>query len=281
MGQITGLAFTPDGKKLLSSSEADGTVRVWHLGTRKILHTFRGFEGMFGSMAISPDGKTVVLGTIGPTLQLWDLDSGKELFTEYQGHHSWINSLAYSPDGKSLVSAEGGEFVHGGLEPAVQEKFGQVFSWDTTTWKNTRISAEGAHVVAFSPKGNHLASLESDRAKVRIWNFAAGTESPAILLPNARWENSFIFLPDGLKLVTCDRASALSAPPIMSVRHWDIANGMQEHVWTLACRVDKRRFWPSPLAPDGRTFAAVQDNDLIIYNTQTGQDRIVGAWKWT
>src|SRR5262249_33507017 len=50
---VTRLAFTPDGRHLVSSSLTDHTVRVWDVATRRIRHTLP--KGP-GDVALSPDG---------------------------------------------------------------------------------------------------------------------------------------------------------------------------------------------------------------------------------
>ena len=62
-GDVLGLAFSPDGKTLASSS-ADYTVRLWHVETGIACGTLREPTNDVWCVAFSPDGKTLVSGSI-------------------------------------------------------------------------------------------------------------------------------------------------------------------------------------------------------------------------
>jgi len=69
---IMDIAFTPDGKYLISASN-DKTIRVWDLaqpGTARILRgqIGAGDEGKIYAMALAPDGRTLAVG------DLWQKD---------------------------------------------------------------------------------------------------------------------------------------------------------------------------------------------------------------
>jgi WD40 repeat protein len=66
MAKINGIAFTPDGRQLVSASN-DKTIRVWELASGKTVRTIRGesapgLAGMVYAMALSPDGKWLAAG---------------------------------------------------------------------------------------------------------------------------------------------------------------------------------------------------------------------------
>ena len=54
-------------------------------------------------MAISPDGKRIVSGSVDNTVKVWDADKGTEI-AHPQGAHRPVTSVAFSPDGKRIVS---------------------------------------------------------------------------------------------------------------------------------------------------------------------------------
>jgi WD40 repeat protein/tRNA A-37 threonylcarbamoyl transferase component Bud32 len=70
--RITGLAFTPDGTRALSSS-ADKTVRVWDVKFGRELVKFEGHSGEVTSVASSGDGRYALSGSTDRTLRLWRL----------------------------------------------------------------------------------------------------------------------------------------------------------------------------------------------------------------
>lgn len=84
-----------------------GTIKVWNLRTGELLHTLQGHSdsGMMGTLAISPDGQTIVsTGINDTTIKLWNLHSG-ELLGTLHGHSEPIYITRISPDGQTLISS--------------------------------------------------------------------------------------------------------------------------------------------------------------------------------
>ncbi|MEW6269955.1 MAG: hypothetical protein AB1689_11740, partial [Thermodesulfobacteriota bacterium] len=69
-GWVVGLAFSPDGTRLISASK-DQTVRLWDVASGKELRTFSGHRGLVGDVAFAPDGNSAVSGGRDRTLRLW------------------------------------------------------------------------------------------------------------------------------------------------------------------------------------------------------------------
>ena len=123
MAKISGIAFTPDGRQLVSASD-DKTIRVWDLASGKTVRTIRGESapgdaGKVYAMALSPDGKWLAGGVIaalarGPpsdAIRLYEFASGK-LVALLKGHANVVNGLAFSPDGSKLISGSCDQIRH-------------------------------------------------------------------------------------------------------------------------------------------------------------------------
>ena len=66
MAMINSLAFTPDGKFIVSASD-DKVIRIWDWRAGKTVRTIRGQsgpgdEGKIYAMALSPDGRWLAVG---------------------------------------------------------------------------------------------------------------------------------------------------------------------------------------------------------------------------
>lgn len=101
---VRDLAFTPDGKALVSCSD-DGTVCVWQLdGTLRRRMTGHGIDVM--CVAVSPDGKRIASGGRDGALLLWDAQH-LDLVARLSGHRDYIYEVVWSPDGQRLVTTSG------------------------------------------------------------------------------------------------------------------------------------------------------------------------------
>ena len=106
VGIISTVAFSPDGKKIVSASEpnwGDRTARIWDVYSGNELLKLEGHTGGVAAAAFSPDGDRVVTVSLDRTVRIWCVDSGKQL-QKFEGHSSSLYSAAFSPDGKRVVT---------------------------------------------------------------------------------------------------------------------------------------------------------------------------------
>src|SRR5262249_14023840 len=71
----------------------------------KELSKLEGHEGIL-SLAFSPDGRTLAVGGLSPTIHLWELASGKERAL-FAGHNGVVLALAFAANGRMLASGGG------------------------------------------------------------------------------------------------------------------------------------------------------------------------------
>jgi WD40 repeat protein/serine/threonine protein kinase len=149
---VTGLAFSRDGRTLLTVAEE---LKRRDTATGKELLTLR-VPGKGPGAALSPDGAVVAVTCVDNSVRLFDGATGKELRVLI-GHTNVPSSVAFSPDGRRIATG-------GGADETVK-------LWDATTGEE--ILTVGRHPgritdVAFSSNGNRIVSTSLD--DVRVWD---------------------------------------------------------------------------------------------------------------
>ena len=104
----TGVAFSSDGRFLLSSS-VDEHVNVYDLKNKKPLGFFAGHSRPTNGVVVHPDGETAISISGGRAvgkneLMIWEFETGEPL-AAIEGHQAKITSLAVSHDGRSVATA--------------------------------------------------------------------------------------------------------------------------------------------------------------------------------
>jgi WD40 repeat protein len=187
---VKGVAVTPDGKKLVSSSE-DKTLKVWDLESGQCLATFKGHTGPLYGVAVAPDGKRVVSGSYDNTLRVW------ELHGEFVGLEPSL-STRYTNAKVVLV----GESGVGKTGLAIRLAEGQ---WEKTD------STHGMNVWQLELPGVEASGTDMDR-EVWLWDFAGQ--------PDYRLIHQLFMDETALALIMIDPQRD---NPFESLGHWEKA----------------------------------------------------------
>jgi tRNA A-37 threonylcarbamoyl transferase component Bud32 len=102
---VTALAFTPDGKRVLTGSVL-GALVLRDLATGEEVGRFEGHTGAITAVTFSTNGKYLLSASADGTARLWALSTREELQC-LDGHTGSVLSAALSSDGKRAVT--GGE----------------------------------------------------------------------------------------------------------------------------------------------------------------------------
>ena len=257
-------------------------LKLWDLASGKELRTFTGHVHGVSSVAISPDGRTALSGSVDRTLKLWDLSTGKELRT-FTGHSLPVFSVAFAPDGQTALSgsldetlklwdlASGKELRtftgHSGWVRSVAiapdgrtalsgSRDKTLRLWDAATGKELRNftgHSDTVRSVAIAPDGRTALS-GSDDGTLKLWNLASGKEL-----------RTFTGHSDPVISVAISRdgRTALSGSDDGTLKPWDLASGIELSTFTgLSSGVIS-----VAIAPDGRTvLLGSSDNTLKLWD---------------
>jgi WD40 repeat protein len=215
---VNAVAFSPDGKLALSGF--DKTLKLWKIGDSRddkssFLHklglfcsrlfgqqTFDGHSSWVKAVAFSSDGKFALSGSDDGALKLWEVSSGREIWT-LNGHASSVEAVAFSPDGKLALS--------GSYDKTLK-------LWDVSSGREIRTLKGHSHIVtaiAFSPDGKFALSGSYDQT-IKLWNVSSGREIRT-LKGYFSWVEAVAFSPDG-KL-------ALSGSYDKTLKLWNVSSG--------------------------------------------------------
>jgi len=244
-GSVNSVAFSPDGKTVLSGSY-DHTLKLWDVATGYEIRTLVGHSGEVTSVAFSPDGKTALSASADATLKLWDIETGRQIKT-LAGHSGSVNSIAFSPDGKSALS--------GGDDYTLR-------LWDLT--KGHEVGTFSGHsggvtCVAFSPNGRRALSGSWDKM-LKLWDLTTGREIRNFTAHSNRI-TSVAFSPDG--------ENAISTSWDGAIKLWDIATGHE--IRSFAGHVGGTN--SATFSADGKTvLSGGWDSTLRLWDAATGRE---------
>ena len=155
---LTCIAFSPDGKTLVSASR-DSEIVFWDIPTlqRRFSITTQHTEAV-SSVSFSPDGETLASGSFDQTLRLWDPHTGKrKAVLQYP---DGVTSVSFAPDGRFLAIGWG-EWTNNQI---------QLLDTMTLQLQKTLVGhTEDITALSFSPDGSILASASYD-GTILLWD---------------------------------------------------------------------------------------------------------------
>ncbi len=205
-----------------------------------------GNAGPVWSVAFSPDGKTLAMGTDDGTVKLWHPEAGRGVRLTLTGHTGPVWSVSFARDGKRMATASDDDTVK---------------LWDPATGEERKTLRLGTPVraVAFSPDGTRLVTGSRNGA-VRIWDAATGTE-PVKTKGHKGVVVAVAFSPDG--------KTVASASGDKTVKLWHAATGREQ----LPLTGHTGGVYSVAFSPDGRTVASGGwDKTVRLWDVRSGEN---------
>lgn len=191
------LCFTPDGRGLVGVT-GFGLIGVFDLEKRQPSSSFRTGVSLDDTIALAPDGRTLLASSNGLVLHAWDLGTRRDRFASAEAHQGPITRLLVTPDGKTAIT---------GAEDATMRL------WDQATGRPVRVlrlSGKPEDVV-ISPCGGRVAAATTTFNQIFVWDLKR--QGGPIVLTTRRGDDlisplSLHFL-DENKLLVIDESGAL------------------------------------------------------------------------
>jgi eukaryotic-like serine/threonine-protein kinase len=213
-GGVFGLAFTPDGKQLVTCSEFSCPAIVWDAETGARLRDLADHPGHPWAVAVSPDGRWIATAGNDGSVRFWDAETGRAGLV-LSGHEGGAFALAFDPEGRKIATLGWDGVVR--LWDAVS---GRVLGAPGRTVQYYRSAVFGT-ALAFDATGTRLAAT-SDDGLVYVWDLRTH-EAPLVLRGHSKEVSSVVFGPGAARITTSSEDQ--------TIKLWDAVTG--EEVLTL------------------------------------------------
>lgn len=198
------VTFSADGKTLvaMSNNYPDFNVHFWDLASGKSIRQIDN-DQQFNSLAMSPDGKLLALGT-SQRVEIWDAKSTDDVRILSGPQNAFYQALAFSIDGRMLAGGandmiqvwevgSGRERMTirlGSPQPGANLGFRTVNQ--NMGFSSLAISADGA-----------ILAVGGNDSTIRLWSLKTGRQLPP-LVGHQGVISTVVFTPDGKRLLSMD-----------------------------------------------------------------------------
>jgi WD40 repeat protein len=262
---VTSLAFSPDGRWLLSASGTE--LWLWDIATRQLLRKFPKHESPIHCLAISSDGHYALTGSGSQqlnfgkpvpedcTMRLWDLAKPR-LVRTFPGQGSPVRSVVFSSDGHRALSGSGPLPDKDGMEMPGECT---VYLWDVDRGKKVQDFEGHTKPIVAVAFGDDSKLSSASAPGVMAWDERNSQEVAEASFPFESPVSVVAFSPEGRHVVGhCDdKKVRVWTAGLGAVKKTVCYNASKTHVSCLALSRHGR------LAVIGCGYSGMQDGKKV------------------
>jgi len=190
---VWGVAFGNSNTTLYSVG--DTTLRTWNTRTGKQERSVEVTDKQVRALALTPDGKSAVVGDNDGRVTTWDLASG-ELKSTLTRHTNEVSGVAVSPNGKWIASTgfDGKLLIHSATDGTL-----------TRTLKGSKAALQS---LAFRPDSQHIAA-GSQESEIFIWSVMDGKPQASVADEDAGYVFRLAWSPNGRQLISAQENGSI------------------------------------------------------------------------
>ena len=280
------LAFSPESQ-FLASGLWNGEVHLWHTTPEERQEernsfvqyspklTLKGHKGVVSKLLFSPDGRTLITGSVDGLIKAWDTASGNQRFTcEAQSEHTWRASFTEKSGVFTTVTWPGNP------RPGLCQRL-----WDVKTGEQLALHFLDAILpAAISPDATTFVSHRRfDYTRLEgnweVWDSSNAKRAWAILLGHPNTENPFdvlfTFAPDGKILASAGKDNSIYLWEFPERSQLPAGHGLSSIVHNLDFRSilegDGQHISALAFSSDAKMLASGSDEAIIrLWDVESG-----------